>query len=212
MSKREKIDFESIKFHIGTFEELKQKLTPETVEAMMNGATDKNFWDNENLRKSLDEDIAFPAKIWGGFKTLIEITGLDKSQEWEDKDTIREFEFLSELVMRTDLQINPEAKIAAIKRIREEFSDAGIPLDALRGSIIMKLAYIGEAETMELYKIDWRKTPPFSVSFEVNREHPLVNEILKKEQEERTKKLIEDDPDLSRIFDEFYKGKKPTIH
>ncbi len=211
MNKREKIDFESIKFHIGTFEELKQKLTPETVEALMNGATDKNFWDDENLRKSLDEDITFPAKIWGGFKTLIEITGLDKSQDLEQKTAVEEFDFLSELVMRGDLPINVEAKVAAIKKIRDTFSDAGIPSDAFRGSILMKLAYIGEAETMELCKMDWRKTPPFSVGIELNRQHPFVNEVLKDEQEKREKQLIENDPDLSKIFDKFYKGKKPTI-
>lgn len=211
MSEREKKDYESIQRHISSFEELKQKLTPETVEAMMNGATDKNFWDNESLRRSLEDDITFPAKIWAGFQKLIEITHLAESQDDKHQDAVEEFDFLSELVMRIDLSINPEAKAAAIKKIKETFSNVGIPADALKGSVIMKLAYINEAEAMEMCNIDWRKELPFTFGIKLDREHPLVQEVLKKEQEERTRRLIEDDPDLNRIFDEFYKGKEPPI-
>lgn len=206
---REKINYESIQFYISTFEESKQRLTPEIIEEMMNGATDKNFWDNENLQQSLEYDIAFAAKIWGGFHKLIEITGLAESKDWKDQYTVEEFNFLSELAMRGDLPINFEAKAAAIKKIKEIFSNIGVPPDILRGSVIMKLAYIGEAEAMEIYGIDWRKEPPFTFSIKLIPEHPLVDEVLKKEQEEKIKWLIENDPD--KIFDEFYKGKKPLV-
>lgn len=113
--------------------------------------------------------------------------------------------------MRSDLPINLEAKVAAIKKIREVFSDLGIPPDALKGSTVMKLAYLSEAETMEMFRVDWRKDPPFSVGLRLNRENPIVDEVLRKKQEERAKRLIENDPDLTRIFEEYYKGKKPPI-
>lgn len=209
---REKINYESIRFHISTFEESKQRLTPETVGAMMNGATDENFWDDESLRRSLEDDITFPAKIWAGFHKLIEITGLAESQDDKYQDAVDEFDFLSEFTMRIDLSTSLKAKVVAVKKIKETFSNIGIPVDALRGSVIMKLAYIAEVEAMEIYNIDWRKEPPFTFGIKLDREHPLVQEVLKKEQEERTRRLIEDDPNLNRIFDEFYKGKEPSIN
>lgn len=93
MNERKKIDNESIQRHISSFEELKQKLTPEIVEAMMNGANDGNFWDNESLEQSLERDVTFPTKIWTGFNKLIEITEIAKSQNFENQQAIKEFDF-----------------------------------------------------------------------------------------------------------------------
>ncbi len=212
MGENKKINYESIQHHIGSFEELKQKLTPETVETLMNGANDGNFWDDNNLQQSLEQDVALPMKIWTGFQKLIEILGLDKSSEWEVKDLVKEFDFLSQVVIRVDLPINVEARVVAIKKIRQAFSDIGVPLDIIKASIIMKLAYIGEAEVMEDFGINWQEQAPFTVGLKLNRSNPTVDAALKEDQAKRRKKLIENDPDLTTIFDEFYKNKKPSIH
>jgi hypothetical protein len=114
--------------------------------------------------------------------------------------------------MRVDLPINVEARIAAIKKMRDVFGKIGISSDNLRASTIMKLAYLGEAEAMEGFGMDSKQTTPFSVGLKLNREHPMVNEVLKEEQEKRAKHFVESDPDLIRIFDEYYKDKKPSIN
>ena len=132
MNKREKPNQESIRQKIDSFEELRYKMTPEAIEALMNGATDGNFWDEENLSKSLEEDIAFPMKIWSGFDELIKILNLNKSEDPEAIDLVKEFEFLSQVVMRADLPINIEARVAAIKKIREAFSKIGISSENLK--------------------------------------------------------------------------------
>lgn len=212
MIKKEKPGFESVQQKISSFEELRHKMTPEVIEALMNGATDGNFWDKDNLRKSLEEDITFPMKIWTGFDELVEILDLKSSEDPEAIDLVREFDFLSQVVMRVDLSINIEARIAAIKKIRESFEKIGISPDVLKASTMMKLAYLGEAEVSEALGLDFKENVPFSVGIELNRSHPFVEKVLKEEQEKRAKKLVESDPDLTRIFDEYYKGKKPSIN
>ena len=212
MNKKEQIDQESVQRKISSFEELRHRMTPEAIEDLMNGATDGNFWNEENLRKSLEEDIAFPMKIWSGFDELIDILDLKKSEDPEAIDLIKEFDFLSQVVMRIDLPINVEARVSAVKKIREAFSKIGISSDILKASTIMKLAYLGEAEAMEGFGMDSKETIPFSVGIELNRSHPLVDEATRAEQEKRAKQLIESDPDLTRIFDEYYKDKKPSIN
>ena len=212
MNKKEQIDQESIQRKISSFEELRHRMTPEAIEDLMNGATDGNFWNEENLRKSLEEDIAFPMKIWSGFDELIDILDLKKSEDPEAIDLIKEFDFLSQVVMRVDLPINVEARISAVKKIREVFSKIGISSDTLRASTIMKLAYLGEAEDMEWFGMDSKETTPFSVGLELNRSHPLVDEVMREEQEKRAKQFVDSDPDLTRIFDEYYKDKKPSVN
>lgn len=212
MNKKEKPGQESIQRRIDSFEELRHKMTPEAIEVLMNGTTDGNFWDEESLSKSLEEDITFPMKIWSGFNELIKILGLNKSEDPEVIDLVKEFEFLSQVVMRVDLQINMEARITAIKKLREAFSKIGISSENLKASTIMKLAYLGEAEAMEGFGVDLKQTTPFSVGLKLNRSHPMVDEMLKEEQEKRAKQFAESDPDLTRIFDEYYKGKKPLIN
>ena len=93
MIKKEKPGFESVQQKISSFEELRHKMTPEVIEALMNGATDGNFWDKDNLRKSLEEDITFPMKIWTGFDELVEILDLKSSEDPEAIDLVREFDF-----------------------------------------------------------------------------------------------------------------------
>lgn len=46
----------------------------------------------------------------------------------------------------------------------------------------MRLAYLGEAETMEEFGMDSKQIIPFSVGLELNRSHPMKDEILKEEQ------------------------------
>ena len=212
MIKKEKPDIESIQQKISSFEELRHRMTPETIEALMNGATDGNFWDEYNLRKSLEGDTTFPMKIWTGFSELIEILDLKNSEDPKAVDLIKEFDFLSQVVMRVDLPINIEARVTAVKKIREEFGKIGISADTLRASTIMKLAYLGEAEAMEEFGMNSKQIIPFSVGIELNQSHPMVDQVLKEEQEKRAKQLVESDPDLTKIFDEYYKGKKPSIN
>lgn len=212
MNKREKLDQESVKRKIDSFEELRHKMTPETIKVLMNGVADGNFWDKENLGKNLEEDITFPMKIWTGFGELIEILGLNKSEDPEAINLVKEFEFLSQVVMRVDLPINVEARVASIQKIREAFSEIGISSESLKASTIMKLAYLGEAEAMEGFGMDSKHTTPFSVGLGLNRSHPMIDEVLKEEQEKRAKQFVENDPDLVRIFDDYYKGKKPSIN
>jgi hypothetical protein len=77
---KENLKQELIQRKISSFEELRHQMTPEAIEALMNGASDGNFWDQDNLQKSLEEDVAFPMKIWAGFSELIEVLGLNKSE------------------------------------------------------------------------------------------------------------------------------------
>lgn len=155
------IDYESAKRYIDSFEESKQKFTPEIIDAMMNGVADENFWNDKNLRQSLEDDIAFSMKVWSGFSELSEIAGFKQSKDWERERVTEELIFLCAIASRTDLPINIEARVAALKKMRDVFSDLGFPDDVLKGSVIMKLAYIGEAEAMEKFEMDWRKTPLF---------------------------------------------------
>lgn len=212
MNKKEKLHQESVQLRIDTFEEWRHRMSPEAIEALMNGATDGNFWDEDNLKRSLEEDITFPMKIWSGFDELIKILDLNKSEDPEAIDLVKEFDFLSQVVMRMDLPINMEARVAAIKKLRDVFGKIGISSENLKASIIMKLAYLAEAEAMEGFGMDSKQTTPFSVGIELNRSHTMVSEALREEQEKRAKQLVENDPDLTKIFDEYYKGKKPSIN
>lgn len=116
--------------------------------------------------------------------------------------------------MRADLPISPELRVAAVRKIKQEFVKRGFPEKALGGTNLMKLAYVGEAEVMEKYGIDWKKSPPFTFALKLNPKHPMVKEVLAEEQKaehELSAAAIKNDTDLAKIFEAFYKGKKPPV-
>lgn len=106
---------------IRDFEEIKEQITPEVIKEMMNGQSNEEFWVKEFLVESLEKDIAFGNKIWTGFNEIIDIAKIKKSEEWEDRKLVEEFDFLSELIIRADLPINTELRVAAVLKIKENF-------------------------------------------------------------------------------------------
>ncbi len=204
---------QSIEERVRRFEAVKEEITPEVIKGMMNGFSNEQFWVEEYLEESFGNDISFGAKIWSGFSEILETAKIKLSEEAEDMALVKEFDFLSMIAMRGDLPIDNKLKVAAALKIREEFAKHGFSRESLSGSNIMKLAYIGEAEAMELYGMDWREQKPFSFRLELNRDNPAVKAIL----EEAAKKqhladsAIQNDPDLEKLFREFYQDKKPPI-
>ena len=51
----------------------------------------------------------------------------------------------------------------------------------------MKLAYLGEAEVSEALGLDFKENVPFSVGIELNRSHPFVEKVLKKNKKKSQK-------------------------
>ena len=189
---------QSIEERVRRFEAVKEEITPEVIKGMMNGFSNEQFWVEEYLEESFGNDISFGAKIWSGFSEILETAKIKLSEEAEDMALVKEFDFLSMIAMRGDLPIDNKLSFSR---------------ESLSGSNIMKLAYIGEAEAMELYGMDWREQKPFSFRLELNRDNPAVKAIL----EEAAKKqhladsAIQNDPDLEKLFREFYQDKKPPI-
>jgi len=198
---------------IRRFESVKEEITPEILKEMMNGHSNEQFWAEECLEDSFERDVTFGAKIWSGFSEILETAKIKFSEEAEDVALVKEFNFLSELAMRADLPIDNKLKATAVLKIRENFVKHGFNRDSLSGSNIMKLAFIGEAEAMELYRMDWREKRPFSFSLELNRENPEVKAILEEvaKKQHLADSVIQGDPDLEKLFKDFYQDKKPPI-
>ncbi|MDO8522844.1 MAG: hypothetical protein Q7S12_00965 [bacterium] len=197
---------------ISHFEDVKEQITPAVLEALMNGYNNEQFWAEEYLEDSFERDIAFGAKIWGGFAEILETAQIVSSEVPEDLTLVGEFNFLSELAMRADLPIDSKLRATAVLKIKEAFVKRGFKNETLSGSNIMKLAYIGEAEIMELCGIDWRGSKPFSFSLGLNLEHREVKKALADARQEGhlADLAIKSDSDLEKIFSEFYEGKEPT--
>lgn len=205
---------ESVRGRIGDFETLKRQITREVLEAMMNGYSDEQFWTDECLSVGVKDDRAFGTKIWAAFDEIIQHAGIKNSEKLEDRELVEEFSFLSQILMRADLPISPELKIAAVRKIKQDFIKRGFSEEVLSGANLMKLAYIGEAEVMEKYGLDWRIQQPFTFELRLNPEHPTVQEVLAEEQtaeHELSAAAIKNDSDLAKIFAEYYKGKKPPV-
>ena len=204
----------SIGDRIDDFEALKGQITPEVLRGMMNGYSDEQFWTDECLSDSAENDKAFGVKIWTALDEILQHAGIKNSEKPEDRELVEEFNFLSQLLMRGDLPISPELRVAAVRKIKRDFTKRGFPEEALSGTNLMKLAYIGEAETMEQCGLDWKKQPPFTFELRLNTEHPIVQEVLAEEkarEHQLSAAAIKNDPDLTKIFERFYKGKKPPL-
>ena len=73
----------------------------------------------------------------------------------------------------------------------------------------MKLAF-GRGRSFGSVGSGFQRKCAISVGIELNRSHPFVEKVLKKNKK-KSQKLVESDPDLTRIFDEYYKGKNPQL-
>lgn len=75
---------ESASGRIGDFEALKGQITPEVLRVMMNGYSDEQFWTEECLRDSVENDGAFGVKIWTAFDEILQHAGIKNSEKPED--------------------------------------------------------------------------------------------------------------------------------
>ncbi|MDP1688605.1 MAG: hypothetical protein Q8L47_00540 [bacterium] len=207
-------DNKPLEVRIQKFEDINNRITPEVLKEMMNGYDDDVFWHQESLGNSVENDITFGTKIWTAFNEIIEVAKIKDSPEWELQQLVVEFAFLSQLTMRVDLPIDLKLRVAAILKIKEDFIEAGFKEETLRGSNLMKLAYIGEAEAMERLGMDWNESPPFTAGLQLDHDSPEVQKILEEKKATQgispAEHAIKSDPDLEKIFDEFYRGKKPS--
>ena len=187
-----------------------EDVIPEEVKVKLENISDEIFWTPENLRKEFENDITFGVKMWGGLLSLLESENLQISPEIRS-----EFDKLADIII-SDKIYNPRQQTEALLRLREWMKSQGFNLSHLSAKEIIKMAYLGEAEVMQKVGIDPLKNPPFSFSIGLNKEHPIVKEVLKKEWGDKTKRgeeilerACKESPSLKAKLEEFEEWIRP---
>lgn len=179
---------------------------PEEIHQSIDSINEGTFWNLENLVKEFEHDVAFGMKMWGGMYEAVKRDGALPVELKDFNDNADKM-----LLAATSSREAAEHLLGIKKWLIEDWHIAPHLLTAKR---ILTDAYISEAEAMNELGINPTANPPFTTQIRLNSENPMVKEIIKQDNVNKSveggkllEKLMSETPSLKRVVEEFHRNK-----